>query len=83
MHPHDRYTCEEVFSRLDDYLDRELTAEETRRVREHLETCAACAGEHRFEAGVLDGVRQKLRRLAIPPDLMAKIAARIAEEGGK
>ncbi len=83
MHPPDRFTCEEVFARLDDYLDRELTAEEMRLVREHLATCAACASEHRFESGVLEGVRDKLRRLAVPPDLMARITARIAAEGGE
>lgn len=88
MHPPDRFTCEEVFSRLDDYLDRELTAEEMRLVREHMETCAACASEHRFEAGILEGVRGKLRRLAVPEDLMARISARIAADeerrkGGK
>jgi anti-sigma factor (TIGR02949 family) len=85
MHPPDRFTCEEVFARLDDYLDRELTNEEMRLVREHLATCAACASEHRFEAGVLEGVRDKLRRLAVPADLMARISARIAaekDEGG-
>lgn len=83
MHPPDRFTCEEVFARLDDYLDRELTAEEMRLVREHLATCAACASEYRFEAGVLEGVREKLRRLAVPADLMARISARIAAEGRK
>lgn len=77
MHPPDRFTCEEVFGRLDDYLDRELTPDEMRMIREHLETCAACASEHRFERGVLDGVREKLHRLAVPQDLMARIAARI------
>lgn len=82
MHPPDRFTCEEVFARLDDYLDRELTAEEMRMVKEHLATCAACASEHRFESGVLDGVREKLRRLSVPSDLMAKISARIAAERG-
>lgn len=76
----DRYTCEEIFTRLDDYLDRELTPVELRLVREHLETCAACASEHRFELGVLTGVREKLHRLAVPDDLMARIAARIAAE---
>lgn len=80
MHPPDRFTCEEVFARLDDYLDRELTPDEARLVREHLDTCAACASEHRFEATVLDGVREKLRRLAIPSDLMARISARIAAD---
>jgi anti-sigma factor (TIGR02949 family) len=80
MHPPDRYTCEEVFARLDDYLDRELAAEEMRLVREHLEACAICAGEYRFESGILEGVRGKLRRLAVPGDLMARISARIAAE---
>ncbi len=46
----DRMTCEEVFQRLDDYLDRELTPDEARMVKEHLDTCAACAAEHRFES---------------------------------
>lgn len=80
MHVPDRFTCEQVFARLDDYLDRELTADEMRMVREHLATCAVCASEHRFEAGVLEGVREKLRRLAVPKDLMDRISARIAAE---
>ena len=83
MHPPDRFTCEEVFTRLDDYLDRELSADELRMVREHLETCATCAREYRFEAGLLQGVKEKLKRLAVPEDLMAKIAARIAAEQQK
>jgi anti-sigma factor (TIGR02949 family) len=83
MHPPDRFTCEEVFARLDDFLDRELTAEEARLVREHLEICDVCASEYRFEAEVLEGVRDKLRRLAVPGDLMAKISARIAAESRK
>lgn len=80
MPPLDRLTCEELFARLDDYLDRELSAAEIRLVQEHLEICAACAGEYRFEVAVIEGVRQKLRRLAVPPDLMSRIAARIAGE---
>lgn len=83
MHPPDRFTCEEIFARLDDFLDRELSADESRLVREHLETCAACASEYRFESEVLEGVREKLRRLAVPGDLMAKITARIAAESRK
>jgi len=80
MHPPDRFTCEEVFARLDDYVDRELAAEEMRLVKEHLAICAACAGEYRFEAGVLQGVRDKLSRLAVPKDLMERISARIAAD---
>ncbi|HEY7681804.1 MAG TPA: zf-HC2 domain-containing protein [Gemmatimonadales bacterium] len=83
MHPPDRFTCEEVFARLDDYLDRELDQEEIRLVREHLETCAACASEYKFEAGVLDGVREKLRRLAVPDGLMGRITARLAADAAR
>ncbi len=82
IHPPDRFTCEEVFARLDDYLDRELTPDELHLVRVHMETCAACAAEYRFEQGVLLGVRQKLQRLAVPEGLMARITARLAAEGG-
>ena len=78
-----RYTCEEVFQRLDDYLDRELTSEEMQQVSEHLSTCAVCASEHRFEAGVLNGVREKLRRIEAPADLLSKISALLrAKEDG-
>ena len=80
MNPPDRFTCEEVFHRLDDYLDRELSADEMRLVREHLDTCAVCAAEHRFESGVINGVRDKLGRIAVPGDLMARIAARLAAD---
>jgi len=76
----DRLTCEQVFLRLDDYLDRELSVEEMRLVQEHLETCAVCAGEYRFEAGVISGLREKLRRIDVPIGLRAKISALLASE---
>ena len=75
-----RLTCEEVFDRLDDFLDRELTPVEIRLVQEHLETCAACASEYRFESRVLDSVRGKLRRITVPPSLRAEILRRLGEE---
>ncbi|HXG43743.1 MAG TPA: zf-HC2 domain-containing protein [Gemmatimonadales bacterium] len=75
-----RLTCEEVFSRLDDFLDRELTADEIRLVEQHLATCAACASEYRFEASVLEGVKAKLRRIRVPDALRARILGRLGEE---
>ena len=68
-----RYTCEEAFRRLDDYLDRELSSEETVLVREHLEICVGCAREFNFEASVLEGVREKLRQIDVPESLQARI----------
>ena len=70
-----RYTCEEAFRRLDDYLDRELSAEEMRLVHEHLDICAGCAREFNFEASVLRGVREKLRQINLPDSLQARILA--------
>jgi anti-sigma factor (TIGR02949 family) len=75
--PPDRYTCEEMFRRLDDYLDRELTPDETRIVEAHLEICALCATEFAFEAGVLKDVRRKLRHIEVPSSLRDKVARAI------
>lgn len=75
----DRYTCEEAFRRLDDYLDRELAQDDMARMQEHLETCAACAREFAFEASVLDGVKRKLRQIDVPSDVLARLTTAIAE----
>ena len=72
-----RKTCEEAFRRLDDFLDRQLSLEETRLVEEHLRVCEACTREFAFEASVLNGVKQKLRQLAAPADLVTRILARL------
>ena len=77
--PLDRYSCEEVFRRMDEYLDRELAPHEVERVRAHLETCAACAGEYAFEDGVLTTLKAKLRRVAVPQELRDRIAKRLGE----
>jgi anti-sigma factor (TIGR02949 family) len=73
MSPLDRYSCEEVFRRMDEYLDRELSPHEVPRVRAHLETCAACASEYAFEENVLLTVRAKLRRVVVPLDLRDRV----------
>lgn len=82
-HPLNRTTCEEAFRRLDDYVDRRLAPTEMHLIQEHLEICAACAREFTFEASVLTGVRQKLRQLSVPPELLARIAAQVRAAGGE
>lgn len=76
-----RFTCEEAFRRLDDFLDRELSAAEMALVQQHLDICAGCAREFAFERSVLNGVRAKLRQIDVPPELQARIAA-LLERGG-
>ena len=74
----DRYTCEEMLRRLDDYLDRELSPEEITRVEEHLLDCEACIREFGFEASVLRAVRSKLRDVEVPQTLMDRVAMSLA-----
>ena len=76
----DRYTCEDALRRLEDFLDRELTPDETRRVQAHLDTCAGCAEQYRFEGRLLDGVREKVRRVSLPSDLRDRIRRLFDEE---
>ena len=78
----DRFSCDEVFQRLDDWLDRELSPDEMARVREHLETCAVCAEEYVFEANVLRVVRDKLGRIDAPRDLLDRIRRTLDAEAG-
>jgi anti-sigma factor (TIGR02949 family) len=79
MTPLSRYTCEEAFRRLDDYLDRELGAAEMELVRQHLEICEGCAREFNFEDSVLQGVRAKLREVDVPDDLQARLLGMAAK----
>jgi anti-sigma factor (TIGR02949 family) len=74
----DRLTCAEVFRRLDDYLDRELSPHEMQLVKAHLEICAACASEYAFEAEVLNQVRVKVQRIDLPSGLLAKVSRALA-----
>ena len=72
--------CEEAFRRLDDYVDRELSAEEIAAVEEHLAVCHQCSGEFTVERELLDGIRAKLGRLRVPPGLLARISARLSSD---
>jgi anti-sigma factor (TIGR02949 family) len=77
-----RVTCEEAFRQLDDYLDRELATDEMRLIEEHLAICSSCLREFTFEGSVLDGVRGRLRRVAVPRELLARISADLARAAG-
>lgn len=79
----DRYTCVEVFSRLNDYLDRELSEEEMALVREHLAVCAVCASEFAFEERLLVQIRGTLPRIAAPPDLVQNVLRALSGAAGE
>ncbi len=79
----DALTCRQAFDRLEDFLDRELSPEESTRVQDHLEHCAQCAREFRFEAGVLEGIRARLGRIKVPEQLAARISRALRQEAGR
>ena len=74
-------TCDEVLGRLDDYLDRNLSPEEVRRVDEHLDECLSCLRKYRFERSLLEGIRSRLRRIGLPPHLLASVKLRLDAAG--
>lgn len=78
----DRYTCDEALRRLEDYLDGELSADDLGKVHEHLDSCAPCRSQFTFEASVLRGVRERLKRTDLPPDLMTRIRRMLGDAGG-
>ena len=79
----DHDTCAQVFERLDDYLDRELEADEVARVEKHLETCAICAAEFVFESALYTRIRHKLQRLDVPAGLAERVLAQLARAAPK
>lgn len=75
----ERYSCEQVFSRLDDYLDRALSPAEQTLVDQHLRECEVCAHEYRFEGSFIAEVRAKLRRIRAPRDLLQRISLKLEQ----
>lgn len=73
MSGHDHMNCKDVVKYLDDYLDRELSADDIRHLEEHLEECADCAKHMQFERSVLDCVRKKVDRICAPSELLDRI----------
>ena len=71
--------CEETFRRMQDFLDRELSAEEARLVQEHLDRCGLCAEEYLFEAAVLRRVRWCLMDSEVPEDLFGRVSAALEQ----
>ena len=71
----DELTCRQAFDRLEEFLDRELSAEEAARVHAHLQICAQCTREFRFERLVLEALRDKVNRIRVPDGLEDRIFA--------
>ena len=67
--------CGDVAKRLDQYVDRELSAVEIEQVRWHLEACPPCLNAFRLEASMRRLVRRACSESA-PASLRARILSR-------
>lgn len=77
MKPIEPMDCDQVFARLDDYLDRELGPDELTAVEEHIRACEYCALDERFERAVIEEIKGKLRRIAVPHTLAPRLFEQI------
>lgn len=77
----DRYTCEQFFRRLPEFLDAELGSAEAASMREHLEWCSVCLEEYQFERDLLEEVRHKLKPVEeAPAGLLERIGKLLRED---
>jgi len=71
--------CKEALKNLDNYLDRELAAEDIRLIEKHLAVCKHCAAKFKYEAEVVDELKSKVRRISAPAELKNKIMTAISD----
>ena len=75
-----RLSCDAALRRIDEYVDRTLSTEELRQVEAHLNHCLHCAEQFRFEVTLVQGIRARIQRLALPPNLLRDIRSRLRAE---
>jgi anti-sigma factor (TIGR02949 family) len=73
-------SCSEMVLRLDDYVDRALSPPELESVERHLLDCVACAQKFSFELSLMDALRQRLHRITVPEDLLARIREQLESD---
>lgn len=71
-------SCSEMVDRLDDYVDRALSDAELELVEEHLLECITCARQFSFEVSLVNSLRQRLNRIAVPEGLLGRIRDRLS-----
>jgi anti-sigma factor (TIGR02949 family) len=65
--------CRECSDHLYEYLDRELTLDVEREIRQHLADCPPCGEHFDFEKLFLTFLRARCRAQGAPPELKRKI----------
>ena len=65
--------CRECVEHLYEYLDRELTPDLEREIKQHLDECTPCEEHFDFEAAYLKFLRARCRAQGAPADLKRRV----------
>ena len=71
--------CEQIAALLYQYIDRELTDEEYRRVQQHLDACPPCKHVFRLEQNMLTLIGERCRKVCAPNSLIDRVKALSSE----
>jgi mycothiol system anti-sigma-R factor len=69
--------CSEALHRVYEYLDGEMTPEDTSKIRQHLEACAPCLEEYDLDQALKALVKRSCACEEAPVELRTQIMARI------
>lgn len=73
------HDCDDALADLYLYLDSELDAPSSERIRSHLDECTGCNGSFDFERRLKDVVRERLNE-SVPESLVRKVREAIQAE---
>jgi mycothiol system anti-sigma-R factor len=77
VNPEERADCSEVVHRIYEYLDGEMTEQDTRKIAEHLSECGPCLKEHDLDQALKALVKRACNCEPAPEALRMQIMARI------
>lgn len=76
------FSCKHTLAKLDDYLDRELSAREMWAVEWHLKTCHACEDKFEFEREFVFALRERLPVVTALEELWSDVSGAVRAEAG-
>ncbi len=77
MGEHEHADCSEVLYRVYEYLDGEMSADDTYKIKEHLDECGPCLKEYDLDQALKALVKRSCQSEEAPVQLRTQIMARI------
>jgi anti-sigma factor (TIGR02949 family) len=72
--------CRDCAKALHPFIDRELSDDDIRQVRQHLDACGGCLHLYQFEESLRRLVRVRCQQQAAPESLRARVSLTLAME---